>query len=97
VCLRHFISHLSFQVLTVNQVVEILLKFLETRDWKTAFFAVIPQRKRSQADSEGNADNTVDEDRDDDEEQECEEKDDLLASKKKCVEEIPSNKLVDEV
>lgn len=93
----NFLKMSSSQVLTVNQVVEILLKFLETRDWKTSFFAVIPQRKRSQADSEGNADNTVDEDRDDDEEQECEEKDDLLASKKKCVEEIPSNKLVDEV
>ena len=34
------------QVLTVNQVVEILLNFLETRDWKEAFFKVIPQRKR---------------------------------------------------
>ncbi|THG11376.1 hypothetical protein TEA_018878 [Camellia sinensis var. sinensis] len=42
----------SSQVLTVNQVIEILLKFLETRDWKTSFFQVIPQRKRCEADSE---------------------------------------------
>lgn len=40
------------QVLTVNQVVEILLKYLETGDWKTSFFDVIPQRKRCEAESE---------------------------------------------
>jgi tRNA (guanine9-N1)-methyltransferase len=89
----------------VNQVLEIILKFLETRDWKTSFFAVIPQRKRTQADSEGNADNTVEEEEEeceqtDDimackkqcvEEEEIEQKDELMASKKQCVEEIPSN------
>lgn len=83
---------MSFQVLTVNQVVEILLKFIETRDWKTSFFAVIPQRKRSQADSEGNTDNAV---VDEEDEEEREQNDDPLTSKKQCVEEIPSNKLVD--
>ncbi|KAF9589324.1 hypothetical protein IFM89_022651 [Coptis chinensis] len=40
------------QVLTVNQVVEILLRFLETRDWKTSFFQVIPQIKRCEAEVE---------------------------------------------
>ncbi|KAJ6756802.1 TRNA (GUANINE-9-) METHYLTRANSFERASE [Salix purpurea] len=42
----------SSQVLTVNQVVEILLKFVETKEWKTSFFQVIPQRKRGETDPE---------------------------------------------
>lgn len=67
----------------MNQVVEILLKFLETRDWKTSFFSVIPQRKRCQAGSEGNAEDTL--------EEECEEKGDAMESKKKCIEVVPSN------
>ncbi|KAL0534482.1 hypothetical protein IC582_028773 [Cucumis melo] len=48
----------SSQVLTVNQVIEILLKYLETRDWKDSFFQVVPQRKRCGADS--NSDHPVD-------------------------------------
>ncbi|XP_041991762.1 tRNA (guanine(9)-N1)-methyltransferase-like [Salvia splendens] len=43
----------SSQVLTVNQVVEILLKFLESGDWKHSFFEVIPLRKRGEAGTEG--------------------------------------------
>ncbi|KAJ4850726.1 hypothetical protein Tsubulata_037805 [Turnera subulata] len=48
----NYLKMSSSQVLTVNQVMEILLKFLETRDWKVSFFQVIPQRKRGEADSE---------------------------------------------
>lgn len=48
-----------FQVLTVNQVFEIMLNFIETRDWKSAFFKAIPQRKRDDADTE-----TLDEEKD---------------------------------
>ncbi|KAH9608012.1 hypothetical protein KSS87_012511 [Heliosperma pusillum] len=47
----NYLKMSSSQVLTVNQVVEILLKYLELRDWKTSFFQVIPQRKRCEANS----------------------------------------------
>uniref|UniRef100_A0A0A9G621 tRNA (guanine(9)-N(1))-methyltransferase n=1 Tax=Arundo donax TaxID=35708 RepID=A0A0A9G621_ARUDO len=49
----NYLKMSSSQVLTVNQVFEIMLKFVETRDWKTAFFHVIPQRKRGDAETEG--------------------------------------------
>ncbi|KAL9224777.1 hypothetical protein vseg_000782 [Gypsophila vaccaria] len=45
----NYLKMSSSQVLTVNQVVEILLKYLEIRDWKESFFQVIPQRKRGEA------------------------------------------------
>jgi len=32
-------------VLTVNQTVDILLRWVETRDWEQALWAVIPKRK----------------------------------------------------
>jgi tRNA (guanine9-N1)-methyltransferase len=32
-------------VLTVNQVLEIMLRWLEVRDWEKAFLSVIPKRK----------------------------------------------------
>lgn len=62
----------------MNQVIEILLKYLETEDWKLSFFQVIPQRKRLEDDSrEGNGEA---------EDEENPEKDGQSESKKKCVE-----------
>ncbi|KAJ2083788.1 tRNA (guanine(9)-N(1))-methyltransferase [Coemansia sp. RSA 988] len=40
-----YIQMASRKVMTVNQIFEILLRFIETDDWKTAFMDAIPQRK----------------------------------------------------
>ncbi|KAH9179746.1 guanine-1-methyltransferase-domain-containing protein [Lactarius sanguifluus] len=41
-----FLSHLpTRKVLTVNQVFEVLVKWVETRDWESSLYAVIPKRK----------------------------------------------------
>ncbi|KAL3519261.1 hypothetical protein ACH5RR_017410 [Cinchona calisaya] len=39
-------------VLTINPAAQILLIYLEPRDWKATFFQVIPQRKRCDTESE---------------------------------------------
>ena len=64
----------------MNQVLEILVKFLETRDWKTSFFTVIPQRKRTGVDP------VVDCSKPEPLSEEHQEEDDLLERKKVCVE-----------
>ncbi|KTF76112.1 hypothetical protein cypCar_00024561 [Cyprinus carpio] len=43
--LGSFVKMNSRKVLAVNHVFEIILAFLEKRDWREAFFTVLPQRK----------------------------------------------------
>ncbi|KAM4050389.1 tRNA methyltransferase 10 homolog A isoform 2-T2 [Anomaloglossus baeobatrachus] len=43
--LGSFVKMNSRKVLAVNHVFEIILAFLEKKDWKKAFFSVLPQRK----------------------------------------------------
>ncbi|KAL6039807.1 hypothetical protein STEG23_001822 [Scotinomys teguina] len=43
--LADFVKMNSRKVLAVNHVFEIILEFLETRDWEEAFFTILPPRK----------------------------------------------------
>ncbi|XP_038034673.2 tRNA methyltransferase 10 homolog A isoform X1 [Anas platyrhynchos] len=43
--LGNFVKMNSRKVLAVNHVFEIILAYLEKKDWKEAFFSVLPQRK----------------------------------------------------
>jgi tRNA (guanine9-N1)-methyltransferase len=50
------------KVLTVNQVVEIMLKWVETRDWQEALECVVPKRKFKTNNAEDEVDNSVEKD-----------------------------------
>lgn len=50
-----FLSLTTRKILTVNQAFEILVKWVETRDWEKALYTVIPKRKFDK-ESEGNGD-----------------------------------------
>lgn len=43
----------DLQVLTVNQVYEVLLKFWATKDWSQALHEAIPDRKKTELQEEG--------------------------------------------
>ncbi|KAI8641708.1 guanine-1-methyltransferase-domain-containing protein [Parasitella parasitica] len=67
-----YIHLASRKVLTVNQVVEIMVKWLDCRDWEKAFMEVIPERKLKDStliNQQG--DNSDDEDEDDEQQESC--------------------------
>ncbi|KAF4619586.1 hypothetical protein D9613_004956 [Agrocybe pediades] len=56
---RYLASLPTRKVLTVNQVFEILVKWVETKDWEEALYSVIPKRKFQQG-GKGNHDTIID-------------------------------------
>uniref|UniRef100_A0A673K9U0 tRNA methyltransferase 10 homolog A n=1 Tax=Sinocyclocheilus rhinocerous TaxID=307959 RepID=A0A673K9U0_9TELE len=76
--LGSFVQMNSRKVLAVNHVFEIILAFLEKRDWQEAFFTVLPQRKGAvpvgQENKLGEGNDEEDSDEDSDKEQPIAEK-----------------------
>lgn len=56
---RYLASLPTRKVLTVNQVFEILVKWVETKDWEQSLYAVIPKRKFQQ-EGKGNLETNLD-------------------------------------
>lgn len=54
-----YISLSTRKVLTVNQAFEILVHWVESKDWEKAFYAVIPKRKFNQPDDDREDEETV--------------------------------------
>lgn len=54
--ITQYLKMTSSPVLTVNQVVELMLSFLELKDWESALLRVIPLRKRSAEDNHNEED-----------------------------------------
>ncbi|KAF9006692.1 guanine-1-methyltransferase-domain-containing protein [Cyathus striatus] len=67
---RYLASLPTRKVLTVNQVFEILVKWVETRNWEEAFHCIIPKRK-FHAGGKGKVQNEISTDRRDDEPEEA--------------------------
>jgi tRNA (guanine9-N1)-methyltransferase len=56
---RYLASLPTRKVLTVNQVFEILIKWVETKDWEQSLYSVIPKRKFQQ-EGKGNLEANID-------------------------------------
>ncbi|KAG8931967.1 tRNA (guanine(9)-N(1))-methyltransferase [Tulasnella sp. 418] len=55
------------KVLTVNQVFDILIRWLEERDWEKALFDVMPKRKFRDGPKKGTSENGEEQDIDENE------------------------------
>ncbi|XP_023688087.2 tRNA methyltransferase 10 homolog A [Paramormyrops kingsleyae] len=65
--LGSFVKMNSRKVLAVNHVFEIILAYLEKRDWQQAFFTILPQRKGAvPLEQEGGADGQKEQEQDSD-------------------------------
>jgi tRNA (guanine9-N1)-methyltransferase len=63
-----YIKLASRKVLTVNQVFEIMVKWLDCRDWEKAFMEIIPERKLKESTFIKQGQNNSDEEEDEEEE-----------------------------